>query len=100
MAAEDDTGLRQTCQSETDMIINAGYSKPISHITISERQGLVNTIALHYTLLRNKAELDQLKAGLSELGVGEAMQSSPKLFEPMFIPSGVMPLPASMCHIN
>ena len=40
---------------------------------------------MHTCILKIKAELDQMKAGLGLLGVREAMSSRPEVFSPMFI---------------
>ena len=57
------------------MIIDSGYSKPVSTITLAERPELVKTMKMHFTLLCCKAELDQLKRGLSILGMETAILS-------------------------
>ena len=97
-SAEDDAILRSACLSEVDMIIDAGYSKPVSVITIDEKDELAQVLRVHYiyTLLKNKAEMDQLKNGLSELGVGEAMNKYPDLLEQLFLAAKSTPLTAGI----
>ena len=50
-----------------DIILDAGYSKPLVTISLDCKQELTSTLMLHYTLYRNKAVLDQLKSGLKVL---------------------------------
>ncbi len=66
--APDDKALRQVCITAADTTMEAGYTKPVATITMARKQELVRILMLHYTLLRNTAVLDQLKAGLSTLG--------------------------------
>ena len=66
------------------MIIDAGYSKPIASISVAEKDELMQAGKMHYVLLHNKAEIDQLKLGLAVLGVGEALNKSSELLRPLF----------------
>ena len=50
-----------------DIILDAGYSKPLVTISLDCKQELTSTLMLHHTLYRNKAVLDQLKSGLKVL---------------------------------
>ena len=43
---------------------------------------------MHYLVHTTQAELDQLKAGLSMLGVLGLMHSHPSLFRPLFLAAG------------
>lgn len=65
--------------------MEAGYVKPIVSISLSNKVDVLNSIKLHYGLLRVKAELDQLIAGLSVMGVGEAIRTNSDLFSPLFM---------------
>lgn len=46
---------------------------------------LVKCVALHSTILKVKAELDQLMSGLSEAGVLSVIQTYSEMFECLFI---------------
>ena len=75
--------LREVCLSEIDLIIDAGYTKPLPLVTINNNKvELMHTIMLHYALLRSKSAIDQLAEGLSALGIIEVMKLHPELFEP------------------
>ena len=41
----------------------SGYTKPLFRAEMEDREEISRTIALHYTLLQSKAEMDQLKQG-------------------------------------
>ena len=85
--------LREVCLSEIDLIIDAGYTKPLPLVTINNNKvGLMRTIMLHYALLRSKSAIDQLAEGLSALGIIEAMKLHPELFEPLFVRGKQVPL--------
>ena len=70
--AEDEKALRNVCLEGIDLTMEAGYTKPIASIAMSEREELKDVLMCHYTLYHNKAVMDQLKSGLCILGVGDA----------------------------
>ena len=82
--------MKSTCANACDIIVDAGYTLPVTAVTLRRRSELVRTIMLHAVLLRNKLELDQLKTGLSTLGVLEAMSKNQNIMEPYFV-SGKRP---------
>ena len=73
------------CLGEPGLVLEAGYTKPLSLQSISDRVLLIRTLMLYYALLRSRSVLDQLAEGLSALGVLEAMKLYPKLMEPLFV---------------
>ena len=77
-----------------DVLVDCGFVKSPSCVTLQERPAVVKAVLLHYIVFRSKAELDQLRSGLQTLGVGEAMHSNPELLEPLFmstVPSKLTP---------
>lgn len=61
-----------------------GIAKPISNIQFADRY-IVESSALHYSVLSVKAELNQLATGLRALGVLDMVQANPKLLRPLFV---------------
>ena len=53
-------------------------------LAAGKQDTLVKALTLHHIISRSKAELDQLRDGLSTLGVASALASNPTLFEPLF----------------
>ena len=82
--------LREVCFEGIDLTLDAGYTKPITAITLDGRAKIVKALMLHYTLYRNKAVLDQLKSGLATLGVLNAMTKYSQVLEPFFV-AGLQP---------
>lgn len=62
-----------------------GIAKPISNIQYADRHYIVESSALHYSVLTVKAELNQLATGLRALGVLDMVQANPKLLRPLFV---------------
>ena len=54
----------------------------------------MKSTALHATLLKVKAELDQFMTGLQEAGVLHAIQAYPNHFRPLFVADAVKPMTA------
>ena len=83
--ATDAQSLRCLCISAVDTTMEAGYTLPLTSLKLDNREDLIKTLRLHHVILRSKAVLDQLMSGLSCLGVLEAIQRNPVLFQPFFI---------------
>ena len=52
---------------------------------MEEKDDLMRALALHFTLLRSKAVLDQFQEGLGALGVLNALKKFPFLLQPLFV---------------
>ena len=63
---------------------------------MEDKNTLIQTVALHYVLLRNKAEMDQFCEGLKELGVLNALRNYPDLIGPLFMKGGLQTLTAGL----
>ena len=92
--APDEESLRKVCLEEVGMILEAGYTLPVSCIGMEGKPELLRTLMLHHCLLRSKAILDQLKLGLSALGVLDALSKYPTILEPYFVAGKQPPLTA------
>ena len=73
------------CIGQTDLIIEAGYTKALPLLNMSDEVQLMRTLMLYYTVLRSRSVLDQLAEGLSVLGVLQAIKQYPKMMEPLFV---------------
>lgn len=58
----------------------SGYTKALALVAMEDKVTMVQTVTLHYVLLRNKAELDQFCDGLSALGVLSMIRRESALF--------------------
>ena len=60
--ATTDEELWSLCLKDDNVqfIMDAGYSRPLTFVSITDKDRL-SVVTKHYTLLRNKAELDQLR---------------------------------------
>ena len=76
--------LRKLCSEQSDMMQEVGFSKPLTMIEVTEKMQIIRAVSTHYVLLRCKAELDQLKAGLSALGLLDELCANPSIFKPLF----------------
>ena len=83
--SSDTNELQSVCESYIDVIIESGYTLSLKTIYMSNKNMLIRTIMLHSTILRNKGVLDQLKSGLSSLGVLEAVTKNPSVFKSFFV---------------
>ena len=99
--APDEAALRSTVMSATDLVLEAGFSKPIQRLSLVDRDEIINLVSLHHCILKSKAELDDLKNGLGALGVSDIIASYPDLLRPFFTSSGILPITAgTVCCSN
>ena len=90
--AADDLCLRRVCLKEINNILEAGYTLPVTSIWMEGKPDLLRTLQLHHFLFRSKAELDQIKSGLTALGVLDAMFKYPIIFGAFFVAGKQPPL--------
>ena len=91
--------LRQTLMDACDILISAGYSKPLTSAELSNKKEITETISLHYALLQSICEMDQLKRGLNVLGIVDYMKEYPLFFSSYFMKQGNKKLMAGTCII-
>ena len=79
---------------EYDFQYDIGVAKPMSALQFTDHDTIVQSSALHYSVLCVKAELDQLTSGLRTLGVLDLVQANPKMLTPLFVYTESPPLTA------
>lgn len=67
------------------LISETGFRKPLSRLTISDRQAIIELLLDYYMMVKVKAEMDQFKDGLQVLGFLKSLQENPDLFRQYFI---------------
>lgn len=92
--------IQMICGEAIDVLMGCSFNKPPSVIRLKDKTALVKALLLHHLILRSKAELDQLKEGLRTLGMADAMQSYPDLFEPLFTAVGQTELGTSVVCVE
>jgi hypothetical protein len=81
----DEEEFTKICLAHMDEIIDSGYTKPVSTISLDDRESLTQCLKKHLCILKTKGELDQLKSGLNSLGVGRAMEQFPNIMSSLFL---------------
>ena len=93
-SASDVDELRSLAAKHCSLLVDSGYSKPLTTLTMADKISMVQTVTLHSVLLQTKAELDQFCSGLRALGVLDAIQEYSHLFRDFFTITGYQPLSA------
>ena len=68
-----------------ELILESGYTKPLSHLKLKDKEDLIYTLLLYLCIFKSKAELDQLKEGLQFLNVGVLMSRQKDIMKPLFL---------------
>ena len=79
---------------EYDFRYECGVSQPVTSIEFSSREKIVGAIAMHYSVVRVKAELDQLVKGLNVLKIGDLVEANPQKMRELFVHFKPLPLTA------
>ncbi len=85
------------CNESLTLLLECSFTKPPVTVVLLDKPTIVKAVALHYLILKSKAEIDQLKKGLATLGVLNAIELHPLLFEPLFIASQQTALTPGVC---
>lgn len=64
MAIQDVQELQSLLNSCYDMLVESGFTKPLSHATLADKTSIVQTVSLQFVILRSLAELQQFRDGL------------------------------------
>ena len=57
-----------------------GVTDVSNRLQLHDRQRIVNSIMKYFTVVRSKAQVDQLREGLAVMGVGDLMTSNASMF--------------------
>lgn len=66
--------LREIAIEQVDLLSESGFNKPLTKIELSDKVNIIQTVTLHKVVLGSLAELSQFRAGLSALGVLDAIK--------------------------
>ena len=86
-SATDDKSLQEIFADNdtSDKLLETGYRKPLTSLTLNDREEIVGVLKLYHTLIKVKAEIDQFVEGLQCLGIHGYMKLYPELMEPVFV---------------
>ena len=79
---------------EYNIRYECGVSQPVTSIESSSHEKIVGTIAMHYSVVRVKSELDQLAKGLNVLKIGDLVEANPQKMRELFVHFKPLPLTA------
>ena len=82
----------------TDCLIQCGITKPLIQLKIEDVPNLVHSIALHATVLKVKAAIDQFMDGLREACLLPSIQKYPHVLRDLFVKSSTDCLDSGMTH--
>ena len=82
-----------------DNLLDCGFNKPLPTLKMCDVDPLIKCVALHYTVLKIKSELDQFMSGLDEAGCLNVIQKFPHLMRPLFVAPNTPNINAGIVHI-
>ena len=77
-----------------------GVSQPVTSIESSSHEKIVGAIAMHYSVVRVKSELDQLAKGLNVLKIGDLVEANPQKLRELFVHFKPLPLTADAFFVS
>ncbi|XP_019857667.1 PREDICTED: G2/M phase-specific E3 ubiquitin-protein ligase-like [Amphimedon queenslandica] len=66
-------------------LFETGYKKPISSLTLHNKEELTNVISTYHTLIKVKAQIDQFVKGLESLNIHSYMVKFPAIMKTLFV---------------
>lgn len=76
--------MQQLAEANFSLLLDSGFLKPFSAITLHDKTTIIDVVALHYVILRTKGELDQFSEGLGTCGVQQYIEKYPDLLREFF----------------
>ena len=68
-----------------DVIIDCGFTKPLSRLVISDKVDVVQSIAFYHVILKTLGELSQFREGLETLKIARSMEQYGELLQEFFV---------------
>ena len=98
--AATDKEIQTAAMNAMDTLLECGFCKPFASLSLSDREEMLHAMALHFIILRPKAELDQLREGLASVGVAEYMELYAEILKPLFVSTTGGPLRAGQWELG
>ena len=76
--------------NDATLVAEIRYNKPLSQLSLLDRDELCKTVKDYHTLIKILPEMDQFYAGLQMLGVLDMLRKYPEIMQPLFIQAGPM----------
>ena len=73
-----------------DLLLQTGYRKPITLITMQDRDGLVSAMIDFHLMAKVKCIMDHFVEGLKTGGLLDSIIQQPNLWEPFFVHSSAV----------
>ena len=91
-----DTLQNLLCQdSVADIVFASGFSKPITQVTLEDVPVILKALGINSCLVPVKAELDQVKEGLSIFNISQLIAQYPSEMKKLFV-AGAQPAKLSV----
>ena len=75
--------FREVCSSNLELLTDSGIIN--TNASLEDKTKIIQSLALNYVLLRNKAEIDQFITGFECLGTRKMMMRYPDLMSSYFL---------------
>ena len=72
--------IREVANNSIDLLLECGFSKPVTLLNLEDKSELIHAITLHKVILCTLAELDQFRNGMGALGVGESLKQYHQIY--------------------
>ena len=86
--SETDGELQAVISGNFNSLSDCGIVKAPTSVTLADKAGIVQAIALHHVIYRSRTELDQFAEGMYSCGVLQAIRSYPRLTRNFFTIEG------------
>ena len=75
-------------ETAATILFETGYQKPLSKLTMEDKEEVTQVISAYHTLIKVKAEIDQFVLGLQCLKIYDYIVKYPEMMMPLFVHHG------------
>lgn len=76
--------MREVAGEHIDLLLECGYTKPVSLLSLEDKSELIHAVTLHKVVLCSLVELDQFRTGMAALGVAESLKQYHQVYTPFY----------------
>ena len=77
-----------------------GVSDPSTRLKFTDREQIVQSLAMYFVIVRSKASIDQMADGLSALGVLDMMRANPQAMRKLFLHRPILSVDYLLNHFK
>ena len=93
---ETDNDLLKAVQQSANLMYASGYGKPLSLVSMTDKDDIIHCLTLQCTVVKHKAELDQILEGFDVLRMMPLLRKHRSLLQVLMTPANPLTIDSLM----